>query len=200
MTHREIDYELVKRAQAGEKAAFAILVAKYQNKVARLISTLVSDPSEVEDVTQDTFIKAYRSLATFRGDSAFYTWLYRVAINCGKNYLIRQSRRGIRKSEFDPDAVNADTVEEKLRDNETPERILLSKQIGETVDRALEGLPPELRIAITLREIEGLSYEEIAVVMECPLGTVRSRIFRAREAVSAKLKPLMESTSKKRVV
>lgn len=201
MSNREIDYQLVLRAQGGDKAAFAMLVAKYQNKVARLVATLVSDPAEVEDVTQDAFIKAYRSLPNFRGEAAFYTWLYRVAINCGKNHLVRQARRGGRnKMELDPDAVSAGSVEEKLRDNETPERILLSKQIGETVDKALDGLPTELRIAITLREIEGLSYEEIATVMECPLGTVRSRIFRAREAIADKLKPLMDSASKKRLV
>jgi RNA polymerase sigma-70 factor (ECF subfamily) len=200
MGEREIDLELVRRVQAGDQAAFALLVAKYQRKVARLVSSMVSDPGEVEDVTQETFIKAYRSLANFRGDSAFYTWLYRVAINAGKNFLTKQARRRVKKTVSDDEALEDAGEAEWLSDNQTPELILLSKQIGMTVDAALEELPPELRIAITLREIEGLSYEEIAVVMECPMGTVRSRIFRAREAVSEKLKPLMENVTGKRLV
>jgi len=170
-----------------------MLVAKYQRKVARLLSNLLPDVAEIDDVTQDAFIKAYRSLPTFRGDSAFYTWLYRVAVNAGKNYIVKQSRRGRARSLAENTQFEGADSEDKLRDNQTPELILLSKQIGETVDAALEALPTELRIALTLREIEGLSYEEIAVVMDCPLGTVRSRIFRAREAVAAKLKPLVES-------
>lgn len=197
MTQREIDLSLVTRAQQGDQAAFALLVVKYQRKVARLLGHLVSDAADIDDVTQEAFIKAYRSLPGFRGDSSFYTWLYRVAVNVGKNYIIKQNRAG-RKKVLDESAVSSDAAdEEKLRDNRTPELILLSKQIGLTVDAALEELPSELRIALTLREIEGLSYEEIAVVMECPLGTVRSRIFRAREAVAAKLKPVMEGTRKK---
>lgn len=201
MADREYDYTLVARAQAGDQAAFAVLVAKYQRKVARLLSTLVSNPSDLDDVAQEVFIKAYRSLPTFRGDSAFYTWLYRVAINVGKNYLLRQTRNGSKKTVATGSDVSEDAVfDDRLSDNQTPEMILLSKQMSATLDEALNTLPAELRIALTLREIEGLSYEEIAIVMDCPLGTVRSRIFRAREWVSAKLKPLMESASGKRVV
>ncbi len=197
MSEREIDLQLVIRAQQGDQAAFALLVAKYQRKVARLLGHLVADAADIDDVTQEAFIKAYRSLPTFRGDSSFYTWLYRVAVNVGKNHIAKQSRAG-RKKVLDESAVPQDAAdEEKLRDNRTPELILLSKQIGMTVDAALDELPSELKIALTLREIEGLSYEEIAVVMDCPLGTVRSRIFRAREAVATKLKPLMEGTRKK---
>ena len=198
MNEREIDQALVVRAQAGDKAAFALLVAKYQRKVARLLASLLPDISDIDDVTQEAFIKAYRSLPTFRGDSAFYTWLYRVAVNVGKNYVVKQNRQGRTRPLVEDSVQQGANADEKLRDNQTPELILLSKQIGLTVDAALQALPAELRIALTLREIEGLSYEEIAVVMDCPMGTVRSRIFRAREAVAAKLKPLMESSIERR--
>ena len=198
MNEREIDQALVVRAQAGDHAAFALLVAKYQRKVARLLASLLPDVPDIDDVTQEALIKAYRSLPTFRGDSAFYTWLYRVAVNVGKNYVVRQNRLRRGKPLTDDSVLQGSDTDQKLRDNQTPELILLSKQIGLTVDAALQELPAELRIALTLREIEGLTYEEIAVVMECPMGTVRSRIFRAREAVAAKLKPLMESSSEKR--
>lgn len=198
MGEREIDQQLVERAQGGDKHAFDLLVSKYQRKVARLLSRFVRDAAEVEDVTQEAFIKAYRALPTFRGDSAFYTWLYRIGINTAKNYLVAQGRRAPTSTEFDSE--EAETFEEgdQLRDINTPESMLLSKQIGETVNAAMEALPEELRTAIVLREIEGLSYEEIAKVMDCPIGTVRSRIFRAREAVAAKLRPLLDVSPERR--
>jgi RNA polymerase sigma factor RpoE len=200
MTERETDLELVRRAQSGDQAAFAMLVAKYQQRVARLLYSMMLDHNEIEDVTQETFIKAYRSLPSFRGDSAFYTWLYRVAINAGKNFRIKQIRRRVKRTVSSEDIPEEAMEAERLRDHQTPELILLSKQIGMTVDKAMDALPPDLRIALTLREIEGLSYEEIATVMDCPLGTVRSRIFRAREAVAEKLKPLIENVSGKRLI
>jgi RNA polymerase sigma-70 factor (ECF subfamily) len=191
MSEREIDQLLVERAQAGDKHAFEMLVAKYQRKLARLLSRFVRDQAEVEDVAQEAFIKAYRALPSFRGDSAFYTWLYRIGINTAKNYLVAQGRRAPTSTEFD--AQDAESFEDagQLRDINTPESLLQSKQIGETINAAMDGLPEELRSAIVLREIEGLSYEEIAVAMSCPIGTVRSRIFRAREAVAEKLRPLL---------
>lgn len=198
MSDREVDQQLVERAQRGDKQAFGLLVSKYQRKLARLLSRLIRDPAEVEDVAQEAFIKAYRALPSFRGDSAFYTWLYRIGINTAKNYLVSQGRRAPTTTEFDSE--EAETFEEgnQLRDINTPERLLLSKQIGETVNSAMEALPEELRTAIVLREIEGLSYEEIASIMECPIGTVRSRIFRAREAIADKLRPLLDTAPDKR--
>ena len=198
MSDREIDQQLVERVQRGDKQAFGLLVAKYQRKLARLLSRLIRDPAEVEDVAQETFIKAYRALPSFRGDSAFYAWLYRIGINTAKNYLVSQGRRAPTTTDFDSE--EAETFEEgdQLRDINTPERLLMTKQIGETVNVAMEALPEELRTAIVLREIEGLSYEEIASIMECPIGTVRSRIFRAREAISEKLKPLLDTAPNKR--
>ena len=193
MSDREIDQLLVERVQRGDKQAFGLLVSKYQRKLGRLLSRLIRDPAEVEDVAQETFIKAYRALPSFRGDSAFYTWLYRIGINTAKNYLVSQGRRAPTSTDFDSE--EAETFEEgdQLRDINTPERLLMTKQIGDTVNVAMEALPEELRTAIVLREIEGLSYEEIASIMECPIGTVRSRIFRAREAISEKLKPLLDT-------
>jgi RNA polymerase sigma-70 factor (ECF subfamily) len=173
-------------------------VSKYQRKLARLLSRLIRDPAEVEDVAQETFIKAYRALGNFRGDSAFYTWLYRIGINTAKNYLVSQGRRAPTRTEFDSEEAEGFEEGELLRDNNTPERMLLSKQIGETVNSAMEALPEELRTAITLREIEGMSYEDIAKMMDCPIGTVRSRIFRAREAVAEKLRPLLDTAPDKR--
>ncbi|MEE8327364.1 MAG: RNA polymerase sigma factor RpoE, partial [Nitrosomonadaceae bacterium] len=190
---------LVERAQRGDKQAFELLVIKYQRKLARLLSQFIRDAAEVEDVTQETFIKAYRSLSSFRGDSAFYTWLYRIGINAAKNFLVAQKRRASSTSNG-IDIEDAENFEEasQLRDLDTPESELMSKQIAQTVHQTLHELPEELRTAITLREIEGLSYEEIANAMNCPTGTVRSRIFRAREAISDKLQSVMEIGKDKR--
>lgn len=197
-TEREIDQQLVDRVQRGDKKAFELLVAKYQRKLMRLVSRLVRDPAEAEDVVQEAFIKAYRALPQFRGDSAFYTWLYRIGINTAKNYLITQGRRAPTSTETD--AEDAETFDDAdgLRDINTPESLLATKQIARTVNTAMETLPEELRVAITLREIEGLSYDEIAETMGCPIGTVRSRIFRAREAIAEKLRPLLGTTSDRR--
>ena len=187
---READQVLVERVQRGDKKAFDLLVLKYQHKVANLISRYVRDQAEVLDVTQEAFIKAYRALSNFRGDSAFYTWLYRIAINTAKNHLAAQSRRP------PGDDIEADTAEQmdlggRLKETGTPERMALQREIAQTIQAALDELPDDLRTAIMLRELEGLTYEEIAQAMDCPIGTVRSRIFRAREAIDAKLKPLM---------
>ena len=187
---READQALVERVQRGEKKAFDLLVLKYQHKVGNLIGRYIRDPAEVLDVTQEAFIKAYRALPKFRGDSAFYTWLYRVAINTAKNHLAAQARRP------PGDDIEADTAEQMemgagLKETATPERMALQREIAQTIQKALDDLPNDLRTAITLRELEGLTYEEIAQAMDCPIGTVRSRIFRAREAIDGKLKPLM---------
>lgn len=198
MGDREVDQQLVIRAQQGDRQAFGLLVTKYQRKLARLLSRLIRDPAEVEDVAQEAFIKAYRALPTFRGDSAFYTWLYRIAVNTAKNYLVSQGRRAPTSTEFDSEDAETFEEGEQLRDVDTPDRLLLSKQIGETVNAAMESLPDELKTAIVLREIEGLSYEEIAQIMDCPIGTVRSRIFRAREAIAEKLRPLLDTAPDKR--
>jgi RNA polymerase sigma-70 factor (ECF subfamily) len=198
MGDREVDQQLVERAQRGDKRAFELLVSKYQRKLGRLLSRMVRDPAEVEDVTQEAFIKAYRALPAFRGDSAFYTWLYRIAINTAKNYLVALGRRAPTTTEFDhEDAENFEEAE-ALRDSATPESELHGKQIASTVNRAVDALPEDLRTAITLREIEGLSYEEIATLMNCPIGTVRSRIFRAREAIAAELRPLLGTDENRR--
>ncbi len=198
MGEREADQQLVVRAQHGDKQAFGLLVSKYQRKLVRLLSRLVRDPAEVEDVAQETFIKAYRALPNFRGDSAFYTWLYRIGINTAKNYLVSQGRRAPTRTDFDSEEAETFEDGDLLRDINTPERMLLSKQIGETVNSAMEDLPEDLRTAIMLREIEGMSYEDIAKMMDCPIGTVRSRIFRAREAVAEKLRPLLDTAPDKR--
>ena len=199
MGDREIDQQLVERAQRGDKRAFDLLVVKYQRKLARLLSQFIHDAAEVEDVTQETFIKAYRSLSSFRGDSAFYTWLYRIGINAAKNFLVAQKRRAsATTNEFDIEAAENFEEGSQLRELNTPENELMSKQIAQTVHQALQALPEELRSAITLREIEGLSYEEIASIMSCPTGTVRSRIFRARESIADKLQSVMEIGKDKR--
>ena len=192
MSDREVDQQLVERAQRGDKHAFELLVSKYQRKLARLLSRFIRDSAEVEDVTQEAFIKAYRALPTFRGDSAFYTWLYRIGINTAKNYLVAMGRRAPTTTDIDSEEAGDYEEGDQLRDLNTPENELMSRQVAETVNQSLAGLPEELRTAITLREIEGLSYEDIANIMNCPIGTVRSRIFRAREAIDAELKPLVE--------
>jgi RNA polymerase sigma-70 factor (ECF subfamily) len=198
MGDREVDQQLVERAQRGDKRAFELLVAKYQRKLGRLLSRLVRDPAEVEDVTQEAFIKAYRALPSFRGDSAFYTWLYRIAINTAKNYLVALGRRAPTSTSFDHEEAENFEDAEQLRDSSTPEGELFGKQIAATVNRAMDALPEDLRTAITLREIEGLSYEEIANVMNCPIGTVRSRIFRARDSIAAELRPLLGTDENRR--
>ncbi len=197
MSDREVDQQLVERVQRGDKHAFDLLVVKYQRKLGRLLSRFIRDPSEVEDVTQEAFIKAYRALPGFRGDSAFYTWLYRIGINTAKNHLVALGRRAPTSTEMDAEEAEGLESGEQLRDLNTPENQMMSRQVGDTVNQTLQELPEELRTALTLREIEGLSYEEIAAAMQCPVGTVRSRIFRAREAVATKLRPLL-GTSKDR--
>jgi len=198
VSEREIDQQLVERAQRGDKRAFELLVEKYQRKLARLLSRLIRDPGEVEDVTQEAFIKAYRALPSFRGDSAFYTWLYRIGINTAKNYLVAMGRRAPTSTEVEAEEAEGHEGGELLRDINTPESLLLTKEIGNTVNAAIEALPEELRSAIQLRELEGMSYEEIAKLMDCPIGTVRSRIFRAREAIAERLQPLLDSGKDKR--
>jgi RNA polymerase sigma-70 factor (ECF subfamily) len=191
MGERLIDQELVARVQQGDKKAFDLLVLKYQQKITNLISRYIRDPHEVLDVTQEAFIKAYRAIPKFRGDSAFYTWLYRIAINTAKNYLVAQGRRP------PSDDVEAEMAEQmdvgiRLKETGTPENHVLTEEISQTVQKAIDDLPEDLRTAIVLRELEGMSYEEIANAMECPVGTVRSRIFRAREAIDKKLSPLLK--------
>jgi RNA polymerase sigma factor RpoE len=198
MSEREVDQLLVERAQGGDQHAFDQLVCKYQRKLGRLLSRFIRDPAEVEDVSQEAFIKAYRALPAFRGESAFYTWLYRIGINTAKNYLVSQGRRAPTSTEYDAEEAEGFEDASQLRDINTPESLLLSKQIGQTVNAAMEALPEELRTAIVLREIDGMSYEEIATIMDCPIGTVRSRIFRAREAVALRLRPLLDTAPDRR--
>jgi len=198
MSDREIDRQLVARAQSGDKQAYGLLVEKYQRKLARLLSRFIRDPAEVEDVTQEAFIKAYRALPAFRGDSAFYTWLYRIGINTAKNYLMAMGRRAPTSTEVEAEEAEGFDEGEQLRDINTPESLLLSSEIAATVNATIEQLPEELRTAIQLREIEGKSYEEIAEQMKCPIGTVRSRIFRAREAIAEQLRPLLGTRKDKR--
>jgi RNA polymerase sigma-70 factor (ECF subfamily) len=201
MSERDTDQGLVARVQAGDRGAFDLLVAKYHRKVLRLISRLVRDPAEVEDIAQETFIKAYRALPQFRAESAFYTWLYRIAVNTAKNYLSASNRRPIPMSDLmradDEDDSSMPSFEPSV-DVQTPDSVLLSREIAKTVEQAMEALPADLRTAVMLREIEGLSYEEIAAAMNCPIGTVRSRIFRARDAIAEKLRPLLDTPDDKR--
>ncbi|MTV37769.1 RNA polymerase sigma factor RpoE [Duganella radicis] len=197
-TERECDQLLVERVRDGDKQAFDLLVAKYQRRLMRLLSRIVHDPAEAEDVVQETFIKAYRALRHFRGDSAFYTWLYRIGINTAKNFLATQGRRTPTSTDTDTEQAEGFYDGEHLRDINTPESMLASKQIAQTVNAAMDALPVDLRTAIALREIEGLSYEEISDIMACPIGTVRSRIFRAREVIAEKLRPLLDLPVDKR--
>jgi len=198
VSSHDVDRELVARAQKGDKRAFELLVEKYQRKLARLLSRFVRDPSEVEDVTQEAFIKAYRALPAFRGDSAFYTWLYRIGINTAKNYLMALGRRAPTSTDIEAEEAEGFEEADQLRDINTPESVLLSNEIAATVNATIDGLPEELRTAIQLREIEGMSYEDIARIMDCPIGTVRSRIFRAREAIAERLRPLLDTNKDKR--
>lgn len=191
MNDREIDQQLVERVQRGDKRAFDLLVMKYERRLARLLSRFVRDQHEVEDIAQEAFIKAYRALPGFRGDAAFYTWLYRIGINTAKNYLMARGRRAPTTTEFDAEEAEGFEDAAGLQDLNTPENELLTKEVAKVVNDAMAALPEDLRTAISLREIEGLSYEEIAETMGCPIGTVRSRIFRAREAIAAKLRPIL---------
>ncbi|ULQ46580.1 RNA polymerase sigma factor RpoE [Flagellatimonas centrodinii] len=192
MSDTNVDEQLVARVQGGDVRAFELLVRKYQNKIIQLVSRLVGD-ADAPDVAQETFIKAYRAIGGFQGNSAFYTWLYRIGINTAKNHLVAQSRRPSGQSNIDVADAELYGHTEHLSDTNTPEAILLSEEIKTKVGEVISGLPPDLRKAITLRELEGLSYEEIAEAMDCPIGTVRSRIFRAREAIDAVIRPLMSN-------
>jgi RNA polymerase sigma-70 factor, ECF subfamily len=194
------DAMLVERTVAGDQKAYELLVIKYQRRIQRLIGRMVRDVDLVEDIAQETFIRAYRALAQFRGDAQFYTWLYRIAVNTAKKALMELKRDPtVSENSFkSADDDETSPLENELTSSETPEALLASKEIAAMVNAAMEALPEELRQAITLREIEGLSYEEISEVMSCPIGTVRSRIFRAREAISERVKPLLESKSGKR--
>lgn len=190
MGEKQVDYALVKRVQQGDKRAFDLLVLKYQHKIVNLVSRYINDQAETYDVAQEAFIKAYRAIGRFRGDAAFYTWLYRIAINTAKNHLVAQSRRPPSTDIEAQDAEQFDT-NTRLKDQDTPEKELLKDEIERTIYAAIDDLPEDLKTAITLREMEGLSYEEIAATMDCPIGTVRSRIFRAREAIDNRLRPLI---------
>lgn len=191
MSAKRSDAALVKRVQEGDKKAFDLLVLKYQSKIINLVMRYLRDPDEANDVAQEAFLKAYRALPKFRGDSAFYTWLYRIAVNTAKNYLVAVKRRPV---EYDLDLQDPEQYEmqARLKDIDSPEGMLLKDEVQKTIDKAVEALPEDLRTAIILREMEGMTYEEIAETMECPVGTVRSRIFRAREAISKRIEPLLD--------
>lgn len=194
-SERDIDAQLVMRVQNGDKRAFDLLVLKYQRRVMRLLSRLINNNADIEDVAQETFIKAYRALPNFRGDSAFYTWLYRIAINTANNWLKSQQRRPQTIDLLKNNENETFDLIDSLTDENTPEAMLASQQIAHTVNQAMQELPPDLKMAISLREIEGLSYAEIAQTMQCPVGTVRSRIFRARDFINFKLRPVLENES-----
>lgn len=198
MSEREVDLALVERVRRGDRHAFDLLVIKYQRKIMRLLSRMIRDPADVEDVAQEAFVKAYRALPQFRGDSAFYTWLYRIAINTARNWQSASYRRPVTVSTVENDDGETFDQIDSLSDQSTPESMMASRQIAQTVNEAIEALPEDLRTAIVLREIEGMSYEDIASTMQCPIGTVRSRIFRAREAIASRLRPVMEQDSGRR--
>lgn len=198
MTMRDEDYEIVLRVQAGDKAAFNLLVEKYHRRVSRLLVRLLKNQEDIEDVVQETFIKAYRAIGNFRGESAFYTWIYRIAINTAKNLLLTQKRKPSQALEYENEEGETFEDNSALSNIDTPESLYLTRQVAETVNKAMMALPSDLRDAIVMREIDGLSYEEIAEAMGCPIGTVRSRIFRAREAISQKIKPLLDPKGDKR--
>ncbi len=198
MSERDVDAELVARVQRGDKQAFDLLVLKYQRKIMRLLSRMIRDPSEIEDVAQESFIKAYRALPQFRGESAFYTWLYRIAINTARNWLAQNNRRPSTPSAQENEDGETFDATDNLTDSSNPESEMASRQIAETVNKAMNDLPEDLRNAIVMREIDGMSYEDIAESMSCPIGTVRSRIFRAREAIAIKLRPLLGDTGDRR--
>lgn len=198
MSERDVDAELVARVQRGDKQAFDLLVLKYQRKIMRLLSRMIRDPSEIEDVAQESFIKAYRALPQFRGESAFYTWLYRIAINTARNWLAQNNRRPSTPSAQENEDGETFDATDNLTNSSNPESEMASRQIAETVNKAMNDLPEDLRNAIVMREIDGMSYEDIAESMSCPIGTVRSRIFRAREAIAIKLRPLLGDTGDRR--
>ena len=198
MNDRQVDQVLVERAQKGDSRAFELLVSKYQRRLTRLLFRFIKDEHEVNDVAQEAFIKAYRALPNFRGDSAFYTWLYRIASNTAKNFLVVNGRQPVIQGSLATDEGELLDLTEQMPDYRTPETDLLNREIIQTVDAAVAGLPEELRQAITLREMEGLSYEEIAQTMNCPIGTVRSRIFRAREVIAKELRPLLDTAENQR--
>ncbi len=198
MSERKVDFALVERVRKGDKRAYDLLVIKYQRKIMRLLARMINDPSDIEDVAQETFVKAYKALPQFRGDSAFYTWLYRIAINTARNWQASNMRRPATVTVAENE--NGETFDQinSLSDKSTPESLLASREIAQTVNQAIEELPDDLRTAIVLREIEGMSYEDIANTMQCPIGTVRSRIFRAREAIATRLRPVMGRDSDQR--
>ncbi|MEI2417275.1 RNA polymerase sigma factor RpoE [Orrella sp. JC864] len=198
MSERDADAELVARVQRGDKKAFDLLVLKYQRKITRLLSRMIRDPSDIEDVAQEAFIKAYRALPQFRGESAFYTWLYRIAVNTARNWMASSGRRPSAPNALEMEDGETFNETDNLTDISTPESVAASREIAQTVNDAIQDLPEELRTAIILREIEGMSYEDIAQTMDCPIGTVRSRIFRAREAIAARLRPLLDVDTERR--
>jgi RNA polymerase sigma-70 factor (ECF subfamily) len=198
LSERDVDAELVARVQRGDKQAFDLLVLKYQRKIMRLLSRMIRDPGEIEDVAQEAFIKAYRALPQFRGESAFYTWLYRIAINTARNWLAQNNRRPSTPSAQENEDGETFDATDNLTDSSNPESEMASRQIADTVNKAINDLPEDLRNAIVMREIDGMSYEDIAESMRCPIGTVRSRIFRAREAIATRLRPLLGDTGDRR--